>query len=57
VTVAPPDISTADALATAIVAGGQRTLDKMVREHPIQVLAVGYDGSLAATSAFRRPAG
>ncbi len=57
VTVAAPDIITADVLATAIVAGGQRTLHKMVREHPIQVLAVGYDGSLVATSAFRRSAG
>ncbi len=55
VTVAGPDIVTADVLATAILAGGPGTLDKMVRDWPIEVLAVTGEG-VRATAAFRAAA-
>lgn len=53
VTVAAPDIMTADVLATAILAGGRPTLDLALRRWDIQVLACTADGEHLATDAFR----
>ncbi|MGB4808906.1 MAG: FAD:protein FMN transferase, partial [Candidatus Phosphoribacter baldrii] len=53
VTVAAPDIITADVLATAILAGGRPTLDLALRRWDIQVLACTADGEFLATNAFR----
>jgi len=50
------DIVTADVLATAIVAGGEKTLDESTDRWSIEVLAVLRDGSLLATPGLRRPA-
>lgn len=52
VSVAAPDIVTADVLATAILAGGPDTLDKAVARWPIEVLALTADATRAAP-AFR----
>lgn len=54
VSVAAPDIVTADVLATAIVAGGPAMLDRAVDQWNVDVLAVRQDGSLLATSGFRK---
>lgn len=51
-TVVARDIVTADALATAVVAGGQATLGLVCRDHDVAVLAVEGDGSLLATKEF-----
>lgn len=56
VSVASPDIVTADVLATAIVAGGTRTLDQAVEKWGVEVLAVGRAGTLLATPGFRNGA-
>ncbi|MFJ5958732.1 FAD:protein FMN transferase [Paenarthrobacter sp. NPDC092416] len=56
VSVAAQDIVTADVLATAIVAGGTRTLDLAVDRWGVDVLAVGRDGTLLATPGFRTAA-
>ena len=56
VSVAAADIVTADVLATAIVAGGTRTLDQAVDKWGVGVLAVNADGTLLATPEFRAAA-
>lgn len=56
VSVAAGDIVTADVLATAIVAGGTRTLDQAVEKWGVEVIAVRRDGSLLATPGFREAA-
>ncbi|MGF6835296.1 thiamine biosynthesis lipoprotein [Paenarthrobacter sp. TE4293] len=56
VSVAAPDIVTADILATAIVAGGTRTLDQAVDRWKVAVLAVRPGGALLATPEFRAAA-
>ncbi|SDX28350.1 thiamine biosynthesis lipoprotein [Arthrobacter sp. yr096] len=56
VSVAAGDIVTADVLATAIVAGGTRTLDQAVEKWNADVLAVRRDGTLLATPGFRNAA-
>lgn len=53
VSVAGPDIVTADVLATAILSGGRATLDRALERWPIEVLAVSRDGQYLATDAFR----
>ena len=53
VTVAGPDIVTADVLATAILAGGRDQLDRAVAEWPIDVVAVTSDGEILATGRIR----
>jgi thiamine biosynthesis lipoprotein len=53
VTVAAPDIMTADVLATAILAGGRETLEHAVSRWPIEVLAATTSGGYVATAAFR----
>jgi thiamine biosynthesis lipoprotein len=54
VSVAAADITTADVLATAIVAGGIPMLDRATDRWDIAVLAVGTDGALLGTPDFRR---
>ena len=54
VSVFAADIVTADVLATAIVAGGEATLNEMTERFPIDVLAVLRDGQLLATPGLRR---
>ncbi|WP_307857160.1 FAD:protein FMN transferase [Pseudarthrobacter albicanus] len=53
VSVAAPDIITADVLATAIVAGGTPMLDRATDGWEIEVLAVRGSGELLATPGFR----
>lgn len=53
VSVAAPDILTADVLATAIVAGGRRMLDRATDGWDVEVLAVLGGGELLATPGFR----
>lgn len=53
VSVAAADITTADVLATAIVAGGPRMLDRATDGWDVAVLAVRADGGLLATPGFR----
>ena len=50
------DIVTADVLATAIIAGGEKTLHDSTDRWPIEVLAVLQDGRLLATPGLRRTA-
>ncbi|GAB77883.1 thiamine biosynthesis lipoprotein [Austwickia chelonae] len=52
VTVAGPDIVSADVLATAVLAGGRHTLDMACARWDVAVLAVAPDGGLFATSHF-----
>ena len=47
------DIMTADVLATAIIAGGQDTLDLVTARGDVAVLVVRADGSLLGNDAFR----
>lgn len=54
VSVAAPDITTADVLATAIVAGGKPMLDRATDGWDVAVLAVGPGGELLGTPDFRR---
>ncbi|WP_255769810.1 FAD:protein FMN transferase [Pseudarthrobacter sulfonivorans] len=54
VSVAAADITTADVLATAIVAGGIPMLDRAADGWDVAVLAVRSDGTLLATPDFRR---
>lgn len=56
VSVAAPDIVTADVLATAVVSGGSAMLDRAVEGWDVAILAVRADGSLVATPAFHRTA-
>ncbi len=53
VTVVAGDIVVADVLATAILAGGPATLDAALVRHPMEVMAIGADGSIRATDGFR----
>lgn len=53
VTVAAHDIITADALATAIIAGGPSTLNTITDRWPIDVLAVDTGGDLFLTPGMR----
>ena len=53
VSVAAADIITADVLATAIMAGGARTLALATSRWDVDVLAVKNDGGLLATPGFR----
>lgn len=53
VSVAAADIITADVLATAIMAGGARTLSLVTSRWDVDVLAVKNDGGLLATRGFR----
>ncbi len=55
VSVAAADIITADVLATAIMAGGARTLTLATARWDVDVLVVKNDGGLLATPGFRRP--
>lgn len=55
VSVAAPDIVTADVLATAIVAGGRPMLDRATDNWHVEVLATLADGGLLGTPAFRGP--
>jgi len=52
VTVAAPEIVTADVLATAIVAGGMRMLNHAADTWDVSVLAIHADGSMVATPGF-----
>ncbi|MET4592559.1 FAD:protein FMN transferase [Arthrobacter sp. 754] len=54
VSVAAADITTADVLATAIVAGGEPMLDRATEGWDVAVLAVRANGELLATPGFRR---
>ncbi len=53
VTVAAADIVTADVLATAIVAGGTRMLNRAADDWDVAVLAIRADGSMLATPGFQ----
>ncbi len=53
VTVFARDIVTADVLATAIIAGGEATLNRSTETWPVEVLAVPREGSLLATPGLR----
>ena len=53
VTVVADDIVTADVLATAIVAGGRRTLDDLTDRWDIDVITVDRRGELLATPGIR----
>lgn len=55
VTVAGPNIVTADVLATAILAGGTDLLDQVVDDYGVQVIAITRSGDIYATPAFRKP--
>ncbi|TXK19909.1 FAD:protein FMN transferase [Homoserinibacter sp. GY 40078] len=52
-TVAADDIVTADVLATAIIAGGEATLDSVTEWFDVDVLTVGCSGELRATPGMR----
>lgn len=54
VTVAGPDIVTADVLATAIMAAGVELLDEIVDNYGVQVIAITRSGNIWATPAFRK---
>ncbi|WP_395245888.1 FAD:protein FMN transferase [Agromyces sp. MMS24-K17] len=54
VSVAAADLVTADVLATAIVAGGQASLDDLAARHDVDVLAVTRSGGLLATPGWPR---
>ena len=51
-TVVAQDIITADVFATAIIAGGQETLDHLTSHFEIAVLVVKADGELLANARF-----
>lgn len=56
VSVAGPDIVTADVLATAIMAGSPDLLDTLIDRYGLEVIAIRRTGEILATSAFRAPA-
>ncbi|WP_235933791.1 FAD:protein FMN transferase [Agromyces humi] len=56
VSVAAADIVTADVVATAIIAGGEATLDELTACEQVDVLAVRSDGTLLATPRWPRAA-
>lgn len=49
VTVAGPDIVTADVLATSLVAGGEDYIDEVCQRWPVEVLAVSAEGRTLAS--------
>jgi thiamine biosynthesis lipoprotein len=51
-TVIAADIITADVLATAIIAGGQASLDQITQNFAVAVMTVAPDGSLQANPRF-----
>lgn len=53
VSVAAADMVTADVLATAIVAGGVRMLNRATSGWDVEVLAIRTDGGILATPGFR----
>ena len=52
-TVIGPDIITADVLATAIISGGQATLDQITQNFDVAVMTVAPDGALQANERFQ----
>ncbi|MDH6532393.1 thiamine biosynthesis lipoprotein [Aurantimicrobium minutum] len=52
-TVMAGDIITADVLATAIISGGQATLDQITQNFAVAVLTVAPDGALQANARFQ----
>ncbi len=52
-TVIAQDIITADVLATAIIAGGQATLDQITQNFAVAVMTVAPDGALQANARFQ----
>ena len=52
-TVIAEDIITADVLATAIIAGGQATLDQITQNFAVAVMTVAPDGALQANAKFQ----
>lgn len=52
-TVIAPDIITADVLATAIIAGGQESLDQITQDFSVAVMTVAKDGALQANALFQ----
>ena len=54
VTVLADDIVTADVLATAIVAGGRRTLDDLTDRFDVDVLTIDHAGEATATPGMAR---
>ena len=52
-TVIADDIITADVLATAIIAGGQATLDQITQNFAVAVMTVAPDGALQANARFQ----
>ena len=52
-TVIGPDIITADVLATAIISGGQATLDQITQNFDVAVMTVAPDGALQANARFQ----
>jgi len=52
VSVLGPDIITADVLATAIIAGGQDTLNLATSSWPVDVLVIDKEGDMLATPGF-----
>ena len=52
-TVIANDIITADVLATAIIAGGQATLDQITQNFAVAVMTVAPDGALQANAKFQ----
>lgn len=52
-TVIAEDIITADVLATAIIAGGQATLDQITQNFVVAVMTVASDGALQANARFQ----
>lgn len=52
-TVIAGDIITADVLATAIISGGQATLDQITQNFAVAVMTVAPDGALQANAMFQ----
>jgi thiamine biosynthesis lipoprotein len=52
-TVIAEDIITADVLATAIISGGQTTLDQITQSFAVAVMTVAPDGALQANARFQ----
>ena len=56
-TVTGPDLDMSDALATALVAGGEQALPQIVAYEGYEALLIGNDGSFTATDGFPEAAG
>ena len=52
-TVIATDIITADVLATAIISGGQESLNQITQDFAVAVVTVGPDGALQANAMFQ----